>query len=301
MTTYKFRIRNAKISNEAGDRVVTLQSFLEDSSANQFLLNGSLDLFEVRIPKSILPLSGYAAFIQGVAAQRISDKYKISILGTATDGSNQLVLANRTGLRNGMGVSGPGVSSGTTLSSLLSDTKALLSGTVSRVFTGTLTNESVTKTGTTTSASPNVTALSSTSDLAVGMTITGTGVPAGAIVSTITGANTLTMSQNATTSTTSSLIFSPNPSTKTVTAVSPASMASTFRNMTISGVGIQQDTIVAEVLSTSSIRISQNATSSGSQTLTFSGQTSFVFDPANWVLDLSEINTLVSIIDFSLL
>lgn len=301
MTTYKYRIRNTKISNEAGDRVVILQSFLEDVNANQFLLNGSLDLFEVRIPSSILPGSGYAAFIEGVVTQRISDKYKISILGSAVDGSNELTLANRTGLRVGMGVSGPGVSAGTILDSLLSDTKAVLSRTVSRVFTGTLTNESVVTTGTTAAASPNITSIPSTAALSIGMSLTGTGVPAGAIISVITGATSLTMSQDATTSVVAgSLTFSPSPLTRTITSISPALMASTFRNMGINGTGIQQDTTVAGVLSTSSIKISQNATASGTQTLTFSGQTSFVFDPANWTLDLSEVSTLVSLIDFSL-
>jgi microcystin-dependent protein len=65
----------------------------------------------------------------------------------------------------------------------------------------------VVQNGTTTNASANITGLSSTANLAIGMKVFGTGIPAGATVATITSATAITISANATASGTVSLRF----------------------------------------------------------------------------------------------
>lgn len=65
----------------------------------------------------------------------------------------------------------------------------------------------VTLNGTTTNASVNITGLSSTVGLTVGMQVFGTGIPAGATIATITSATAITISANATASGTVALRF----------------------------------------------------------------------------------------------
>ncbi len=61
--------------------------------------------------------------------------------------------------------------------------------------------------GTTTNASVNITGLSSTAGLSVGMQVFGSGIPAGATIATITSGTAITISANATASATVSLRF----------------------------------------------------------------------------------------------
>lgn len=65
-------------------------------------------------------------------------------------------------------------------------------------FTNNGTVTTLTGTTTTGSGANTITGLSSTSGLAVGMTITGTGIPAGAKIASITNSTTLVMTANAT-------------------------------------------------------------------------------------------------------
>ncbi len=66
---------------------------------------------------------------------------------------------------------------------------------------------SATRVGTTTSGSPTVTGLSSTSDLAAGFQVTGSGVPTGATITAIPSGSSITLSANATASGAPSLTF----------------------------------------------------------------------------------------------
>jgi hypothetical protein len=66
---------------------------------------------------------------------------------------------------------------------------------------------SVTQTGTLTSAAATVTGLASTTGLAVGMAVSGTGVPAGATIATITSLTALTLSANSTVTGAQALTF----------------------------------------------------------------------------------------------
>jgi hypothetical protein len=75
---------------------------------------------------------------------------------------------------------------------------------------GNLPGFSSTRTGTL-AATPTVTALSTTSGLAVGMSVSGAGIPAGATIATITSATALTLSIAATISGSSSLTFNGTP------------------------------------------------------------------------------------------
>lgn len=68
----------------------------------------------------------------------------------------------------------------------------------------------ITQSGTTTSGSASITGLTSTSDMRVGMAVSGAGIPTGTTISAITGSTTLTLSANATASATVSITFGAN-------------------------------------------------------------------------------------------
>jgi hypothetical protein len=75
----------------------------------------------------------------------------------------------------------------------------------------TIGDDNITRNGTTTSGSKVVTGLSGTSDLAVGMAVSGTGIPSGATISSIDSGTQITLSANATASGTNPLTFSSIP------------------------------------------------------------------------------------------
>ncbi len=81
----------------------------------------------------------------------------------------------------------------------------------------TITEPSITLTGTLISAAATVTGLSSTAALFVGMPVSGTGVPYGTLIATIASATALTLTQNATASGAVALTFPLEPLTLTET------------------------------------------------------------------------------------
>jgi len=111
-----------------------------------------------------------------------------TFIGSATAGSNVIANVYFTATSGpilvvGQVLLGTGIPSGATIT-------VITGGNINTAITGVLT-----------SASANVTAVSSTSGLAVGQTITGTGIPAATTIKTI-GTGTLTLSANATASST---------------------------------------------------------------------------------------------------
>jgi len=302
VTTYKLRIVNRKIVYEPSGRAVALRCYLEDTAARPFLVSGSLDLFDVRIPQSILPGSSYTSFIQSLITSVISDKYTKTVQSYGTHANTDISVSATDGIWPGMGITGPGVQAGSTVISVLVNNKVRMSATLVRQFTGTLTNESISLTGTLVSASTDITAVT-TSGLSAGMSISGTGVASGAVISAILTATSLRMSQTAVSSGAGvSLTFSPHPSSSTITSISPALISDSFRNMTIAATNIpDNNTTILDGLTSSSLKMSANATTSGSQTLTISGTTGFVFGTSDWTLDLTEVTTLVNLINFGVL
>src|SRR5262249_43841886 len=112
-------------------------------------------------------------------------------------------------------------------------------------------------------SSPVVTGLSSTANLVVGESVTGTGIPAGATISAINSSTQITLSQNATPRRSRHLsVTSPR-----VTRLS--SQTNLLARQAVTGAGIPAGTIMSAINSSTQITLSQSATTSGSSTVTF--------------------------------
>jgi autotransporter-associated beta strand protein len=114
-----------------------------------------------------------------------------------TTGSNVVTLSSTVGLQPGMTITNAGLPAGTTIVSVDSLTQV----TLSQAATATATSQTLTGgsfvNGTTTSGSAAVT-MNSTTGIAPGMTLTGTGIPAGSYVVSVDSATQVTLSQAAT-------------------------------------------------------------------------------------------------------
>lgn len=89
--------------------------------------------------------------------------------------------------------------------------------------------------GTTTSGSNSITGFVSTANLAPGMTITGTGIPANTVVTAVTSTTAITVSQNATGSATVSLTFSKSATGNYVGSVQAQATAKNGLTLTDNG------------------------------------------------------------------
>ncbi|MFZ5628976.1 MAG: hypothetical protein ACOY5B_07590 [Spirochaetota bacterium] len=114
----------------------------------------------------------------------------------------------------------------------------------------------VTRQGTRTNASPSLSVLSNTG-LVTGMSVSGSGIPAGTVINAISVLNPA--GRNGT-------LTNGNAS---VTALS-VNTGSLAVGMTVTGTGVPVGTTIANINSTTQITLSQNATASGVQALTFS-------------------------------
>jgi hypothetical protein len=300
MINYTFKIAKFALDSTPGDTTITITGFLMDTNGYPFTSNSRLDTFLVQTIKSQLPLSNYAAYFAGLAAAAINLKYTFSVTGTATNGNSSLTgISSTSGILSGMSVTGPGVPASSVVIGVPSSTQINISNNMVTQVTGTLTAPEIVKTGDITTNSDTISNLSSTADLTVGMLITGANIPSGTTIKQIVdGTTILTTIMSMATASGQSLTFSPNTNSYLVTSVSPTIMASTHVGLTITGTGIPDDTTISEITSSSSFKISKAATQGGSQTLSISGSYPFVFSTANWSIDYSELNTLVSQINF---
>lgn len=301
--SFKLRVENIRLAREPDDTVVTLDAFLADTNGNPVTnaTSGQVDIFEVRIPKSTLPGSGYLAWATARATEAIADTYDKTVQGTAQDGSPVLTLDSLAGLLVGMRVSGPGVTTGSVIQAFTSSVKAQIDNAVVRVFTGDTVSETVVVTGDLSSSSSEITNISpNTNELELLMGITGAGIKAASQITLINDSTTITMNQNAaTTATGVALTFSPTSASFSITNVSPASLTEDFEGMEIEGSGIPQDTTIQQVDSSSEMQISNRATASATGvSLTLSGSVPFAFDTSTLTVDYTELQRVVDIIDF---
>jgi hypothetical protein len=299
--TIKVRLKDISIDYKHGDRTLNLVCYLE-KTGNPFRAESGLDFFNVKIPSSILPVSNYDTFLSALVQEAVDKKYSKTLQGNAAHNSPSLAIENAGSLKNGLSVTGPGISASTTVLAVLSDDEIKLSANAALQFTGTLTSSAIVKAANTTLDSFNISALDTTTNLAVGMSVSGNGIPAGAVVTTILSATTIRISQPAgLTQTGVSLTFSPHPDSSLVKSVTPAVLTDRFVGMFISGSGIPSGTTITAVLANNEIEISNPATLTGSSTLSISGASSYSFSTSAWTLNLDEITNLVTFIDFSLL
>jgi hypothetical protein len=147
-------------------------------------------------------------------------------------------------------------------------------------------NGNFTQTGTLSTSTSQVTGLSDTSLMSVGMTVTGNGIPFGTTISVITNATTISLTALPTINGTSSLTFNSTGVIKVVcpsfvlngttvlnsNAVSGLSSTNAiYIGMPVSGIGIQAGTTVASIVNLTDITLSLPATAANTGTpLTFS-------------------------------
>jgi hypothetical protein len=137
-------------------------------------------------------------------------------------------------------------------------------------ITGSLTG-SFTIAGAVTTASSVIVTVSSTSGVFLGQTISGTGIPAGAIVISFVANTSITMNVQATANGTVTVTMGASP-----VITSPSSTANVFVGQTIIGTSIPAGTTVVSFVASTSITMSQVATASESGETITMGATPFV-------------------------
>lgn len=122
-----------------------------------------------------------------------------------------------------------------------------------------------------------VTEIDDTTELRVGLTVAGLGIPGGATISAILSATSIQISAAATVAAKTTLTFTPNPATRTGTRTSGndtitgiGTTADLIAGLAVAGTGITSEAKIQSVLTGTSIRLTSNATSSGTSALTFS-------------------------------
>ena len=164
----------------------------------------------------------------------------LTVSGNTANVGNQITnLTSTAGLLPGMQVSGAGIPLGLTILSVDSNTQVTLTGNATATATGvslTFSAATVALAGTTSLANAHVTALPNTTYLAVGMVVTGVGIPAGTTVVSVDSATQVTLSATPTAAGASTLTFTPAvqdlASTLSWTAVSGATSYNVYRSLT---------------------------------------------------------------------
>ena len=197
----------------------------------------------------------------GTTISAINSSSQITLSQNATAGGSSSLtfsspvvtgLSSTAGLLVGESVTGTGIPAGTTVSAINSSTQITLSN-----------NATTSGSSSLTFSSPVVTGLSSTANLLVGESVTGTGIPAGTTISAINSSSQITLSANATAGGSSTLSFS----SPVVTGLS--STANLLVGESVTGTGIPAGTTISAINSSTQITLSQSATTNGSSTLSF--------------------------------
>lgn len=304
--SYILRVKVIDVVNEPNDVAVQLQSHLTDTAGVPFLnSSGRLDEFIIRAPKSSIPGTGIIAYLNALALEQIAIKYDAELTAIGEDGSDVLSMSTSDvdSVFTDLLVDGPGLSSPSALISITSPTQILLADPLTLEYTADTTNPEFTKTGDLTLDDNIITSMSNVTDIEVGMSISGAGIPVFATVSSILSSSSIAMTQNAVASGTGvSLTFSSHPDSSLLKSVSPAILSERYVGMGISGPGIPEDTTIAEVNSSSELLLSTSATATNiGATYTVTGEASYFFDTSALTIDLSDLVRVDSIIDFSAL
>jgi hypothetical protein len=133
-----------------------------------------------------------------VVGTTLSTSYSGSIVGTTI--GTTLLTASTTGLATGMNVSGTGIAPGTTIVSFVTNTSVTLSLPIIATVPASTSITAGATTFTTTAVDrlvPNVLQFAATTGVSVGMSVTGTSIPASTTVTAVT-ATSVTLSQNVT-------------------------------------------------------------------------------------------------------
>ena len=202
--------------------------------------------------------------------------YPASFTGTTSTGSPTVTITGAglgaQTLAAGMSVSGPGIPAGASILSVVGSTVTLnMNATASETNVPLNVGPQYVLTGTTVSGSTAVTGLLNTSALAVGMSVTGTGIPPGDSIASITSISSITLAAPASSSGSPvSLTFGPvwamqMPGDTTLNGTSIQNLPSTNQlvaGMAVTGPGIPANTFIASIAGLTSITLTNPATAS---------------------------------------
>lgn len=304
--SYILRVKVIDVVNEPNDVAVELKSHLTDTAGVPFLNTlGRVDEFTIRAPKSSIPGTGIVAYLSALALEQIAFKYDVELTATGEDGSDILSLAATDVERvfTDLLVDGPGLSAPSVLTSVTSTTQILLADALTLEYTADTINQEFTETGDLTVDDNVITSMSDTSNIEIGMSITGAGVPVFSTVSSILSGSSIAMTQNAVATVGSAtLTFATDPDSLLLSSVSPAILTDRYVGMEVYGPGIPTGTTVTAVNSTSELELSANATADNiGATYTITGSAPYFFDTSALIIDLSDLTRVDTIIDFSAL
>jgi len=189
--------------------------------------------------------------------------------GNLTAGSKLLALTSATGISSSQVVSGAGITAGTTATSQPGPASLALSQAATATGFATLSYSAIT-TGNTTNASQTVT-VASAALLAVGQSVSGTGITGGTVITALAGTTvTLSIAATATgtgvaltfSTTTASSWTTNGDSNLILTAVNPAIIA----GQSVTGTGIPVSTTVVSYAAGPAVMISGAATATSTGT-----------------------------------
>ena len=199
-----------------------------------------------------------------------SATYTFGKSGTTTIATNQITGISTSGINVGDLITGTGIPAGTTVTAIGTNTV-----TMSNNATATGTNSATYtfgKPGTTTNGSKTIT-VASTTGIKMGDTITGTGIPTGTTVTGIdTTTNTVKISKKATLTGTNTDTYGLSTSGATTGPSSLITVASTTGikvGDAVTGTGILAGTTITQIVNSTTVKMSNNATAAGTNIDTY--------------------------------
>jgi hypothetical protein len=218
-------------------------------------------------PPFDIPVASLPATRRGVAGTGVST---INTTGNLNATTSITGIPSTAGISAGAVVTGAGIPTGTTVVTIVSPTSVALSAAATTTqngvalkfnnlstFTTTGTTNSYSTTGTTDGSTTSITAIPSTASILVGMPVSGTGIPAGATVTSV-AATSITISLPTTAAGTGvALVFG----TQSITAIPSTGQMAV--GMPISGNGVPAGSTIKLINSTTAITISNFLTAFG--------------------------------------
>jgi hypothetical protein len=228
-SAYAFGLSGATLSTE------TAVSFTGSSTAGQNLLYATLG--------SVIPVVGNVVSGVGIPAgatiTAITNNASATPTGIVNKSTTISGVSSTSGLLPGQPITGTGIPSGSIISTLTATTITISPS-------ATTTSSTVGPTGNVSTGSPIITNISSLSGVAVGQPITGTGIPAGATISSFTTAAPLSITMSANATLTPAITSKPTGVTATgspiITALS--SISGLASGQTITGTFIPANTFI---------------------------------------------------------
>jgi hypothetical protein len=301
---YNVKVKKISVVNEADDRVLIMNCYLADNAGVAIKsIDGGEIGFDVRAPSSSIPDPVTTTYLIDIVKQQIVAKYNRYLVATKTPthGSNKLTFnsSDIDKLFIGLIVTGPGISTSSILNSITSTTEIQLSTPLALQVIGSTTAPTLALSGSTTVDSTTV-GVSSTTSLTNGMTISGTGIPYGSIITSIVNSTSIIINQKATATGSPTMTFGTVTNSIYFDATASYFNSLLYEDLIISGPStIPRDTTISEVVSATRVKLSNNATGSISgATATISGYPTYYFDAYSLTLNTTEVEELLTIVNF---